>query len=103
MATTPVDYFVRPTNGDNSNDGLSHANAWQTTQYALDNITRNTSSGDRINVCSEATDDITATLDSSTYGSSASLAAPLIIQGYTASPQRISGMTRRFKGFIFTT
>ena len=87
MATTPVDYFVRPTNGDNSNDGLSHANAWQTTQYALDNITRDASSGDRINVFSEATDDITATLDSSTYGSTASIAAPLIIQGYTTSPQ----------------
>jgi len=83
-----TNYFVRPVNGDDAGgDGLTHATAWKTTQYALNNITRNTSNGDAVNLCDEGTDTTTATLSLSTYASTASRAAPLMIQGYTATPQ----------------
>lgn len=81
----PTEYYVRPTNGSNGAAGTSHAAAWQTLQYALDNITRDSTNGDRINLCetsAEGDDTLAANLSLTTYGTP-SQAAPLIIQGYS--------------------
>jgi len=31
-------YYVDPVSGSNGNDGLSFANAWATTKFAIDNV-----------------------------------------------------------------
>lgn len=87
----PNDYFVRPVNGLDSNDGLSHATAWKTVDHALDTtgggITRDTTDGDRINVNDEGDDVLSAALDINGVGryGSPTKPAPLIIQGYTST------------------
>ena len=63
----PTEYYVRPVNGDDTDDGLSHATAFKTTQFALDNITQGTS-GDRININDEGDEVLTAALNTTTYG-----------------------------------
>lgn len=81
----PTNYYVRPVNGnDTTGNGLSHATAWKTVQKALNTIVRNATDGDQINVCSEGTDVLSASLSFATYGNG-SLAAPLIIRGYTTT------------------
>lgn len=89
----PNNYFVRPVNGSDAADGLSHANAWKTIDHALDTsgggITRDTTDGDRINVNSEGDDVLSAALDidgGGRYGNPTAN-APLIIQGYTSAPE----------------
>jgi hypothetical protein len=53
-------YYVRPTNGDDgANDGLSFANAFQTTQKAADTAT----AGDEVRLCNEATETPSAAID----------------------------------------
>ncbi len=82
----PNEYFVRPTNGSDVNDGLSHANAWKTAQKALNTITRDATDGDRINMNDEADEVLTVGLDiDGTYGNPTDT-APLIFQGYTSTP-----------------
>lgn len=87
----PNEYYVRATNGNDSNDGLSHANAWKTIDHALDTsgggITRDSGDGDRINVNDEADVVLSAALDidgSGQYGNP-TITAPLIFQGYTST------------------
>lgn len=87
----PNNYFVRPINGSDAADGLSHANAWKTVDHALDTtgggITRDTTNGDQINVNDEGDDVLSASLDidgGGRYGNP-SIAAPLIIRGYTST------------------
>ena len=89
----PNDYFVRPVNGSDASDGLSHANAWKTIDHALDTdgggITRDATDGDRINVNAEGDDVLSAALDidgAGRYGNPTKT-APLFIQGYTSTPQ----------------
>ena len=76
-------YFVDPANGiDMPIATGTIANPWRSVQYALDNIVRNTSTGDQINLRSTAADVLSATLDTSTYGSTASNVVGLAIVGY---------------------
>ncbi len=86
----PNEYYVRPTNGSDAADGLSHANAWKTLDHAVHTavggITADTTDGDRINLNDEADVVLTAPLDidgGGRYGNP-TLTAPLIIQGYTS-------------------
>lgn len=84
-------YYVRPTNGaDVAGQGTTHATAYKTTQFALNDIGtthgRNTIDGDQINICAsvlEGPDVLAAPLTLATYGTPA-YNAPLILRGYTA-------------------
>lgn len=79
------EYYVDPLNGsDTTGDGLSDATAWQSVQHALDNITKNTTDGDRINIKDTADDVLSATLDFTTIGSYA-YTYSLVFQGYTST------------------
>jgi hypothetical protein len=51
-------YYVRPTNGNDANDGLSFAAAWQTTQKAASVAVL----GDTVYLCAEAPEPIGATV-----------------------------------------
>lgn len=90
MSTNRNEYYVRPVNGnDSTGDGLSHATAWKTTAHALDTITKDATDGDRINICDEGTDTLTATLPLADYmgpqpGFSTAMAG-VIFEGYTST------------------
>ena len=75
-------YYVDPDAGDNLDDG-SLSTPWKTVQYALDNITQNTTDGDQINIKAGVDDVLTAALSLTTYGTPA-LAYRLIFRGYTS-------------------
>ena len=89
MAIT--NYFVRATNGaDVAGQGTTHMTAYQTPQFALDDIGathgRNTVDGDQINICDTAVEGanvLAAPLSLATYGVPTE-AAPLMLRGYTA-------------------
>jgi len=68
-------YYVRPTNGSDAANGLSFANAWQTSQYAFDNA----ASGDEIRLCNEATETPSATIDIDT--AIGSVSSPVLVIG----------------------
>ena len=86
MTINRNEYYVRPVNGnDSTGDGLSHATAWLTTSHALGTIAIDTTDGDRINVCDEGTETLTAAMPFSTYGGHSSRNAGLTIEGYTAT------------------
>jgi len=86
-----TNYFVRATNGaDVAGQGTTHMTAYQTPQFALDDIGathgRNTVDGDQINICDsslEGANVLAAPLTLATYGTPATT-APLILRGYTA-------------------
>ena len=78
-----TEYYVDPASGDDADDG-SIGTPWATVQHALDNITRNATNGDRINIKAGGTDTLAADLSTASFGSW-SYTAPLIIQGYTSS------------------
>lgn len=81
----PTYYYVDPGSGsDISGDGLSDGTAWASLQHALDNITRDATNGDQINLKAGTADVLSAVLDASTYGSTASN-VPLIIRGYLST------------------
>jgi hypothetical protein len=81
-------YYVRATNGtDAPGGGGSHATAYQTVQYALDDIAvthGKGAQGDQVNISDEAVHTLGASLSLATYGAPAS-GAPLILRGYTAT------------------
>ena len=80
----PTDYFVDPAAGTDDTAGGRGASAgdpWASVQFALDNITRNATNGDKINVKSGSPDLIAASFDLSTYGVPA-LSVPLVLRGY---------------------
>lgn len=83
----PTDFYVDPTAGtdDTTGDrGSVVGNPWKSVQFAMDNITRNTSSGDRVNVKAGGTDTLSAALDFSTYGTPTGTAL-FVLQGYTST------------------
>ena len=87
MAIT--NYYVRATNGaDVAGQGTTHMTAYQTPQFALDDIGathgRNAVDGDQINICDEAACVLAAELSYVAYGVPTAL-APLILRGYTAA------------------
>jgi len=81
-------YYVRALNGtDAPGGGGSHATAYKTIQYALDDIGATHgkgAQGDQVNICDEATNYPAAALSLAAYGVPAS-GAPLILRGYTAT------------------
>lgn len=87
----PTNYYVRPTNGaDVAGQGTTHATAYQTLQFALDDIGgthgRDAVNGDQVNICSWAAEGaaaLAATISLVAYGAPTS-AAPLVLRGYTA-------------------
>jgi len=89
----PTNYYVRPTNGNNiAGQGLAHGTAYQTTQFAFDDIgvTHGVDAvnGDQVNVCGaggEGADVLAASLNLVLYGAVPGAVAPLIIRGYTAA------------------
>jgi len=79
------EYYVGPVSGDDSTgDGLAHGTAWKTVSKALSTISKDATDGDRINICDEGTDTLSASLPLSTYGNHTSRFAGLILEGYTS-------------------
>src|SRR5690242_15767610 len=81
---SPSDYYVDPLNGNDSTGTGTSGNPWQTTQKALNTITRNTTNGDRINIRNTASDVLTGALSFATYGTPTTV-APLILEGYSST------------------
>jgi len=87
-----TNYYVRATNGaDVAGQGTTHATAYKTPQFALNDIGathgRNVVDGDQINICDsslEGANVLAASLTLAAYGTPTVL-APLIIRGYTAA------------------
>jgi hypothetical protein len=82
-------YYVRATNGaDVAGQGTSHATAYKTPQFALDDIGATHgqgADGDQINICAttaEGANTLAAALSIATYGTPTA-ARPLILRGYT--------------------
>jgi hypothetical protein len=68
-------YFVRPTNGSDAADGLSFANAFQTSQKAFDTAAV---AGDIIRLCPEATETTSVTVDVDT--NTGSVVTPIVVE-----------------------
>ena len=56
----PATYYVRATDGDDGDDGLTVGNAWATVQFAADNAT---SAGDIVLICADGDHVQSATVD----------------------------------------
>jgi hypothetical protein len=76
-----VDYGA---GSDTTGDGTI-GTPWQTLQHALNTITRDATNGDQINVKAGTAQVLAAVLSFASYGSSATVAAPLILRGYTSA------------------
>ncbi len=82
----PSEYFcdiVGGTDDTVGDRGSVIGNPWKTVQFALDNITQDTTNGDLINIKTGGLNTLAAALDLSTYGTP-TLLAPLIFRGYTS-------------------
>lgn len=77
-----TDTYIDPLNGDDGTGDGTKGSPYKTLQFALDNTTRDASNGDRMNVQDTAADTNTSQISFATYGTP-TVAAPLIIQGYT--------------------
>jgi hypothetical protein len=84
--SAPSLYYVDPNAGVDTTGGSAGTISapWKTVQYALNHITRNTTSGDQINIKAGAADVLGATLSLVTYGTPNGT-APLIFRGYTSA------------------
>ena len=81
----PNEYYTSWVIGDDTTGNGSSGLPWKTIQKALDTITRDASDGDRVNIQDGGTNDISgAALTLATYGTP-TVAAPLILQGYTTA------------------
>lgn len=81
MATT--EYYVDPSIAADSGSGTS-GDPWGDLQYALNQITRNATDGDRINIKAGTDEVLTASLSLTSYGTPV-YTAPLIFSGYTST------------------
>lgn len=82
----PSGYFVDPDAGtdDTVGDrGSVIGNPWKSVQFAMDNITRDATNGDQVNLKAGTADTLTTKLVLTTYGNP-SQAAPFILRGYTS-------------------
>lgn len=77
-------YYVSPASGSDATGDGSIGTPWKTVQHALNNITRNATDGDQINVQAGAADVLSASLSLATYGTPTG-AAPLVLRGYTSA------------------
>lgn len=82
-----ANYYVRPVNGaDVAGQGTTHATAYQTPQFALNDIGATHGqgvNGDQVNICDEGVCTLGAALSLAGYGATA-WDRPLILRGYTA-------------------
>lgn len=79
----PSEYYVDPSIDANSGSGTV-GDPYGDLQYALDQITQDTTNGDRINIKAGTDEVLTAKLDFTTYGTP-HVNYPLILQGYTSA------------------
>jgi len=77
-----TDYYVDPSINANSGTGTI-GDPFGDLQYALDSVTRNSTDGDRFNVKSGTSENISSGISVAAYGNGTA-SAPLIIQGYTS-------------------
>ena len=80
---TPTEYYVDPSIAGNSGAGTS-GDPYGDLQHALDNITRDTTNGDRINIKAGTDEVLAAAISLATYGNPTET-APLLFQGYTSA------------------
>lgn len=80
---TPNEYYVDPSIAGDSGAGTS-GDPYGDLQYALDNITRDSTDGDRINIKAGTDEVLSAALDMTTYGSPSD-PGRLTLQGYTTT------------------
>lgn len=78
-----AEYYVDPSIAADSGTGTS-GDPFGDLQYALNNITRDTTNGDRINIKAGTSELLTAVISYATYGNP-DANSPLIFQGYTSS------------------
>lgn len=78
---SPTEYYVDPSTGSDTTGDGSSGTPWASIQHALDNITRDTSNGDRINLADTAANTLSAGLSLTTYGTPTDQ-APLAIVGW---------------------
>ena len=79
------EYYVRNTNGsDVAGSGTSHATAYKTIQFAVDDIagTHGKAAGDRLNLCSESPFVLASAINTANYANGASLSEHFMWQGY---------------------
>lgn len=76
-------YYVDPAIAGNSGTGTI-GDPYGDLQYALDQITRDSTNGDQINVKAGTSEVLTASLSLATYGTPTG-AAPLVLRGYTSA------------------
>lgn len=79
----PNNYYVDPASGSDSTGTGTIANPWASVQHAANNITKDTTNSDQINVKTGSADVLSATLNVTSY--SPTDQNPLIIRGYTSS------------------
>lgn len=83
---SPTQYFVDPDAGTDDtvgNRGSVIGNPWNSIQFAMDNITRDATNGDQVNLKAGTADTLTTKLVLTTYGNP-SQAAPFLLRGYTS-------------------
>lgn len=73
-------YYVRATDGDNSDHGLSVAKAWATLQYAADTATASA----YVHICADSTHTQTAKVDFDTVGNEGGDNTPITFRGVNA-------------------
>lgn len=76
-------YYVDPSIAASSGTGVI-GDPYGDIQYALDQVTRDSTNGDRFNIKAGTDESLAASLDLTTYGTP-SASAPLIFQGYTSA------------------
>ena len=81
---TPINYYVDPASGSDMTGDGGELTPWQTTQWALDTISRDSSNGDQINIKTGTDDTLLSALSLSSYGSPGET-DPLIFRGYTSA------------------
>ncbi|MCG8430736.1 MAG: hypothetical protein MJA29_06170 [Candidatus Omnitrophica bacterium] len=85
-----TEYYVNFSTGTDdlaAGRGASDGDPWKTIKYAIETgITRNATSGDRVNCKDNATHTVATAIDVTQYAADATSAAPLIVQGYTSTP-----------------
>ena len=81
---TPTNYYIDPAGGDDMFGDGSISNPYATIQWAVDNISRDTSNGDQFNIKAGTDDTLLNPIDLSSYGNPA-WSAPCRFRGYTSA------------------
>ena len=86
MASTLTNYYVDPGSGSDVTGTGTVGSPWASVQHALDNITRDATNGDQINIKAGTADVLSSPLTLATYGTT-SATAPLSFRGYTSAAE----------------